>query len=96
MPTNDQIDKALRYVLEHSPIDIHTRRKELVQDTQDIIGTARLMDQQEDADQLLQKFLWHTRAVDSQKLKTNGLNEGIHTEGLKSDSDQGITTVHGL
>jgi len=25
----------------------------------------------------LQKFLWHTRAVDPQKLKTNGLNEAL-------------------
>jgi Family of unknown function (DUF5923) len=94
LPTNEQIDKTLQYILDHSPIDIHKLSPEgrnLVQDTQDVIGTARLMVQQKNADQLLQNFLWHTSVVDSQKLKTNGLNvnEALPIESATLDSDQG-------
>ena len=94
LPTNEQIDKTLQYILDHSPIDIHklsAEGRKLVQDTQDVIGTARLMVQQKNADQLLQNFLWHTSAVDSQKLKSNGLNvnEALPIESATLDSDQG-------
>lgn len=94
LPTNDQIDKTLQYILDHYPIDLHKLSPEgrhLVQNTQDIIGTARLMVQQKNADDLLQSFLWHTRAVESSKLKTNDLNEALPNETLKSDVDQGNT-----
>ena len=100
LPTNDQIDKTLRYILDHSPVDIHKLSPEgrnFVQDAKDIIETARLMVHQKNADELLQNFIWHTRAVDSQKLKTNGLNDAIPTDSLKSDSDKGnIWQSHGL
>ena len=99
LPTNDQIDKTLRYFLDHSPVDVHKLSPEgrsFVQDAKDIIETARLMVQQKNADELLQNFIWHTRAIDSQKLKTNGLNEALPTESLKSDADKGNTTLHGL
>ena len=92
LPTNDQIDKTLRYFLDHSPVDVHKLSPEgrsFVQDAKDIIETARLMVQQKNADELLQNFIWHTRAIDSQKLKTNGLNEALPTESLKSDADKG-------
>jgi hypothetical protein len=99
LPTNDQIDKTLQYILDHSPIDVHKLSPEgrsLVQDTQDIIGTARLIVQQKNADQLLQRFLWHTGAVDSQRLKPNGLNEALPIETLKSDSDQAVRHLRTL
>ena len=98
LPTNDQIDKTLRYILDHSPVDVQKLSPEgrnFVQDTKDILETARLMVHQKNADQLLQNFIWHTRALDSQKLKTNGSNEALPVESLKSDTDQGNTTVHG-
>ena len=99
LPTNAQIDKTLQYILDHSPVDVHKlspEGKNLVQDIKDILETSRLMVHQKNADQLLQNFIWHTRAVDSQKLKTNGLNEAPPDESLKSDTDQGNTTVHGF
>ena len=99
LPTNDQIDKTLRYILDHSPVDVHKLSPEgrnFVQDAKDILETARLMVRQKNADELLQNFIWHTRAVDSQKLKTNGLNDALPTENLKSDTDKGDKTVHGL
>jgi hypothetical protein len=99
LPTNDQIDKTLQYILDHSPVDVHKLSPEgrnFVQDAKDILETARLMVRQKNADELLQSFIWHTRAVDAQKLKTNGLNEALPIESLKSDSDLGNTTLHGL
>ena len=96
LPTNEQIDKTLKYILDHSPIDTHklsSEGKKLVQDTKDIIGTARLMVQEKNADQLLQNFIWHTRTVDEHKFKTNALNESPTPESLKSDSDQGNTSL---
>lgn len=99
LPTNGQIDKTLRYILDHSPVDVHKlspEGKNFIQNTKDIIETARLMVHQKNADQLLQNFIWHTRTVDSQKLKANGSNENeaLPAESLKSDTDQGSTTVH--
>lgn len=96
LPTNNQIDKTLQYILDHSPVDVHKLSPEgrkFVQDAKDIIETARLMVHQKNADELLQNFIWHTRAVDSQKLRTNGLNDALHAESLKSDTDQGNTRV---
>jgi hypothetical protein len=99
LPTNVQIDKTLRYILDHSPVDVHKLSPEgrkFVQNAKDIIETARLMVHQKNADELLQNFIWHTRTVDSQKLKTNGLSDAVPIESLKSDADKGITTVPGL
>ena len=92
MPTNPQIDKALQYILDHSPVDVQKLSPEgrkLVQDTKDIIGTARLMVLEKNADQLLQNFMWHTRAIDSQKLKPGDLEGAVAVESLKLDSDKG-------
>ena len=97
LPTNNQIDKTLQYILDHSPVDVHKLSPEgrkFVQDAKDIIETARLMVHQKNADELLQNFIWHTRAVDSQKLRTNGLNDSLPVESLKSDTDQGNAIVH--
>ena len=96
LPTNDQIDKTLQYILDHSPVDVHKLSPEgrkLVQDTKDIIGTARMMVQEKNADQLLQNFIWHTRVVDPPNFKTNGLKEGLPGESLRSDSDKGNTST---
>jgi hypothetical protein len=88
LPTNDQIDKTLPYILDHSPVDIHklsSEGRKVVQDMKDI-----MMVQEKNADQLLQNFIRHTRAVDPPNLKTNGLKEG---ESLRSDSDKGNTNT---
>ena len=65
-----------------------------MQDAKDILETTRLMVRQKNADELLQYFLWHTGAVDSQKLKTDGINDAL-PDGLKSDSE-GNKIVLGL
>jgi len=51
------------------------------------------MVQERNADQLLQNFIWHTRAIDSE-LKPKRLNKGPPTESLKSGSDKGNTSPY--
>ena len=66
MPDNRQIDDALKYVQEHSPVDadqLSPEGKKLIHDTRDIIETARLIVKGKNADELFQKFVWHTRDI---------------------------------
>ncbi|KAG2024158.1 hypothetical protein CC2G_001738 [Coprinopsis cinerea AmutBmut pab1-1] len=66
LPSNTQIDQTLDYVLNHSPVETHKFSPEgqkLVQDVRDIIGTAKLMVQEKNADELLQNFIWHTQGA---------------------------------
>ncbi|PPQ71059.1 hypothetical protein CVT26_011461 [Gymnopilus dilepis] len=88
MPSNEQIDTTLQYVLDHSPVDVNQLSPEgrkLVQDTREIISTARLMVQQKNADELFQNFVWHTRDVDTDTL-TQG--PGEVSEKIPVDADK--------
>ncbi|KAG5633456.1 hypothetical protein DXG03_007356, partial [Asterophora parasitica] len=91
MPTNEQIDQALQYVVDSSPVDVDRLSpdgKKLVQNTQDIIETARVMVHDKNADELFQQFVWHTRDVDSETVR-GGIpgREGVHVDREKMDSD---------
>ncbi len=85
MPTNEQIDRVLRYCVQHSPVDpdeLSPDGRRLVQDTRDILETARLMVQQKNADELFQNFVWHTRAADLDQAKNeNGSGSGSSGSG---------------
>lgn len=64
MPSNEQIDSTLKYVLSHSPVpetELSSEGRKLISDTRDIIETARLMVKEKNADELFQNFIWHTR-----------------------------------
>ena len=64
MPDNAQIDSALVYAREHSPVDtakLSPAGKKLVDDVRDVIETARLIVKEKNADELLQGFVWDTR-----------------------------------
>jgi len=90
MPNNAQIDQTLNYVLDNSPVDINKLSpdgKKLIQDTRDIISTARLMVQEKNADELFQNFVWHTRSVEAENLKPGDLNEKIPVDGEKAKAD---------
>ncbi|KAI9510806.1 hypothetical protein F5148DRAFT_1176664 [Russula earlei] len=66
-PSNQQVDSAFRYVLDHSPVDqeqLSPGGRKLIQDCRDIIETARLIVQEKNADELLQNFMWNTNSVD--------------------------------
>lgn len=89
MPTNEQIDRFLKYCLEHSPVDTNELSpdgRRLVQDSRDIIETARLMVQQKNADELLQNFIWHTRDVDVDQAKKDP-NEVLPVDKDKAKGD---------
>ena len=66
MPDNKQIDDTLNYVKDHSPVELDKLSPEgrkLVQDSRDIIETARLIVKVKNSDELFQNFIWHTRDV---------------------------------
>ncbi|KAH7919183.1 hypothetical protein BV22DRAFT_1108163 [Leucogyrophana mollusca] len=66
MPDNAQIDETLTYFADKSPVDLDKLSPEgrkLIQDSRDIIETARLMVKEKNADELFQNFVWHTRDV---------------------------------
>ncbi|KAI1788073.1 hypothetical protein LXA43DRAFT_974992 [Ganoderma leucocontextum] len=103
MPTNEQIDRALRYCLQHSPVDLDELSpdgRRLVQDTRDILETARLMVQQKNADELFQNFVWHTRAadVDQAKKGPEPSNSGapVDKEKGKGDGRQAVQHLRTL
>ncbi|KAF5368710.1 hypothetical protein D9615_010299 [Tricholomella constricta] len=98
LPSNDQIDQTLQYVLDHSPVDVDRLSpdgKKLVQDTHDIIETARLMVQEKNADELFQQFVWHTRDIDSEAVR-EGMpgKEGVPLDREKMDSDSQLAVQH--
>ncbi|TFY64828.1 hypothetical protein EVJ58_g2365 [Rhodofomes roseus] len=101
MPSNTQIDAALTYALGHSPVDLNALSPDgqrLVQDTRDIIETARLMVLKKNADELFQNFVWHTRAVDTAPAKNiaNSDNVPIDQQKVKQDGQQAVTHLRTL
>lgn len=100
MPTNEQIDSALNYALKHSPVDLKQLSPDgqrLIQDSRDIIETARLMVKKKNADELFQNFVWHTREVDTSSAKKDP-NEVIPVDKdkAKADGQQAVTHLRTL
>lgn len=99
-PDNQQIDETLRYVLEHSPVDVKTLSTEgqrLVQDARDVIETARKIVLEKNADELFQNFLWHTRAVDFSRAKQNPDDlVPVDSEKARRDGQQAVTHLRTL
>jgi hypothetical protein len=94
LPSNAQIDQTLRYVVDHSPVDVDKLSpdgRKLIQDSRDIITTANLIVKEKNADELFQKFVWHTHSVDTDRLKHGGLTEKVpvDSEKAKSDGEEG-------
>ncbi|KAF8983945.1 hypothetical protein BDQ17DRAFT_1393896 [Cyathus striatus] len=91
MPSNQQIDETLQYVLKNSPVDVNQlspEGKKLIQDTRYIIETARQIVQDKNADELLQQFIWHTRDIDIEEKKAavGGMKDGVPVpEGARDD-----------
>ena len=94
MPSNEQIDRTLQYVVGHSPIpenELSPEGKKLIADTRDIIETARLIVKEKNADELFQNFVWHTRDTNFDKAKKDP-NEvlPVDQEKAKSDGQQAV------
>ncbi|RPD56928.1 hypothetical protein L226DRAFT_573722 [Lentinus tigrinus ALCF2SS1-7] len=100
MPSNEQIDRALNYVLQNSPVDtkqLSPSGQRLIQDTRDIIDTARLIVQQKNADELFQNFIWHTRDVDFDQAKKDPKEVvPVDKEKAKSDGQQAVQHLRTL
>lgn len=89
MPSNEQIDRTLQYVVNHSPVpenDLSPEGKKLIADTRDIIETARLIVKEKNADELFQNFIWHTRSTDIDRAKKDP-NEVIPVDQQKAKND---------
>ncbi|TFK47462.1 hypothetical protein OE88DRAFT_1636556 [Heliocybe sulcata] len=100
MPDNQQIDRTLKYILDHEPIDtgaLSPEGKRLVQDTRDIIETARVMVQKKNGDELLQNFVWHTRGVDTDQIKKDPNDVlPVDQEKARNDSQQAVQHLRTL
>ncbi|KZT70697.1 hypothetical protein DAEQUDRAFT_667430 [Daedalea quercina L-15889] len=101
MPSNTQIDSALTYALRNSPVDLNALSSDgqrLVQDTRDIIETARLIVMKKNADELFQNFVWHTRAIDAAPAKNiaNSDNIPVDQQKVKQDGQQAVTHLRTL
>ncbi|KAI0634782.1 hypothetical protein C8Q77DRAFT_1053762 [Trametes polyzona] len=100
MPSNEQIDRFLNYVLQHSPVDVKDLSpdgRRLIQDTRDIIETARDIVREKNADELFQNFVWHTRDVDVDQAKKDP-NEvvPVDKEKAKNDGQQAVQHLRTL
>ncbi|KAI0743264.1 hypothetical protein BC629DRAFT_1599620 [Irpex lacteus] len=96
MPSNEQIDGTLKYVLNHSPVpenELSSEGKKLINDTRDIIETARLIVKEKNADELFQNFVWHTRDTSLDKAKKDP-NEVIPVDKDKAKSDGQQAVAH--
>jgi len=96
-PSNKQIDETLQYTLHHSPVDqkkLSHEGRELIEDVQSIIETARRMVMEKNDDELFQNFLWETRQVDSQKVNPassaggTGVGAPVAKDDVKEDANQ--------
>ncbi|KAL6299451.1 hypothetical protein BKA93DRAFT_588333 [Sparassis latifolia] len=100
MPSNPQIDAALQYALAHSPIDtasLSPDGQKLIQDSRDIIETARLIVQEKNADELFQNFVWHTRDIDLSGAKKDPSEVvPVDQEKARSDGQQAVQHLRTL
>lgn len=100
MPDNQQIDETLKYVRDNSFVDIDKLSPEgqrLIQDTRDIIETARQMVAEKNADELFQNFIWHTRRVDVDRAKQDPSNLApVDKTKVQQDGNQAIQHLRTL
>ncbi|KAF4574250.1 hypothetical protein EYR40_006036 [Pleurotus pulmonarius] len=97
MPTNEQIGQTLDYVLANSPVDLSKLSPEgrsLIEDTRDVINTAKIIVQEKNADELLQRFIWHTRSTTANTVLNKDPNQAAPVDKSKIDQDAQQATRH--
>ncbi|KAF8209441.1 hypothetical protein K438DRAFT_1753781 [Mycena galopus ATCC 62051] len=85
LPTNSQIASALDYVKTNSPVDenkLSSEGQKLVGDIRDIIATFSGLLQEKNNGEILQRFVWATRGVDTSTIKP--------AEGEKDNSKEDL------
>ena len=100
MPSNEQIDYPLQYVLNHSTVpesELSLEGRKRVTNARDIIETARLMVKEKNADELFQNFVWHTRDTNfDQAKKDPGELAPVGKETSKRDGQQAASRLRTL
>ncbi|KAG8738026.1 hypothetical protein FRC10_007389 [Ceratobasidium sp. 414] len=99
LPDNQQIDETLKYVNTHSPVDTNAlspEGKKLVQDTRDVIETARLIVANKNADELFQNFIFHTQGADLSRGKPEGDSLPVSKETASQDGQQAVKHLRTL
>ncbi|EGN94223.1 hypothetical protein SERLA73DRAFT_115180 [Serpula lacrymans var. lacrymans S7.3] len=97
MPDNKQIDESLTYLNDNSPLDLEKLSpdgRKLVQDSRDIIETARLIVKEKNSDELFQNFVWHTRDVSLEGAKKDPSEVApIDQQKARDDGQQAVRHV---
>ncbi|KAJ7221382.1 hypothetical protein GGX14DRAFT_669536 [Mycena pura] len=94
MPSNTQITDALEYIKTHSPVDEQKLSSEgckLVGDVRDILSTTSRLIQEKNEGEILQRFVWATRGVDTTGLKATDEHKekgNEHVEKAKRDAQE--------
>ncbi|KAG8770836.1 hypothetical protein FRC12_004021 [Ceratobasidium sp. 428] len=99
LPDNQQIDETLRYVGSHSPVDTNAlspEGKKLIQDTRDIIETARLIVANKNADELFQNFVFHTQGTDYSRAKQEGDVMPVSKDAATRDGQEAVKHLRTL
>jgi len=108
LPDNAQIDRALRYVHDNSPVDVSALSPEgqrLVENVRDIVNTSREIVASKNGDELLQSFVWDTRGADLATPLNQAKSQGqdaaqgatpLDKDKVKRDSDQAVTHLRTL
>jgi hypothetical protein len=90
MPDNRQIDETLQYLIKTPPVDnekLSPEGRKLIQDSRDIIETARLIVKDKNAGELFQNFVWNTRDISLDSVKTDP-SGAAHFDRAKLDKDR--------
>ncbi|KAK4689510.1 hypothetical protein P7C73_g600, partial [Tremellales sp. Uapishka_1] len=90
MPDNKQIDQALNYAIENSPVDLSKLSpdgKILIEDTRDLLETLRMIVYEKNADELFQNSVWHSAHGDVSRGKQDEVIP-VSKNAVKSDADQ--------
>lgn len=101
LPSNAQIDAALRYVLDASPPSLDALSSEgrrLIQDVKDVVATLRLTIMEKNADEMIQDLTWRlTDAGSTLKTPENADKlAGNAKETVHGGRDQGLTLTSPL
>ena len=84
-------------MLNNSPVEIEKLSPEgrkLISDTKEIIKTARLIVAEKNADELFQNFVWHTRDVDTDRMKRDPKDFTPDNAKAEGDGRQGGRVPH--
>jgi len=99
LPDNDQIDQALTYAREHSPVEISKLSppgQKLIQDFRDVIETLRVMVKEKNADELFQEFVWETSDTAWGSRNVTKDDVKLSKDQVKTDQEQAIQHLRTL